>query len=418
MSSFLNGDCTIIGGTIDNVIIGATTAAAGTFTTGTFNTSVLSNDVDARTATTLLVGASTATRIEIGDTGIITSIEGSCEIVQSLTVTGNTIIGGNLTVNGTTTSIDTENVLIEDPNLYLNQGYTTAVARNGGLVINYLPTATATTTIGAGVFVAGVDTVSNPSVTTAGLATFAAGDLIQISGADDAQNNGLFEVASHAAGLLQIKSTAAGVTNQVETFTQNQFTANAGDTGCTLTKVGVSVIRAALTGNWETGFGNTTPITFNDITTGISITGVDNYIVRMDGTNDIKDSLVLIDNSGNLRMDSAPAQHIIRSNETLTLTGTEVESPSSNVDCTFLNITNAGTKTGTLSDGTIIAQEHIIACIALSGSGVYDLTVTNFQPASGSAGSKILRFNSAGQSVHLIWGGSNWISTNSGVVIV
>jgi hypothetical protein len=185
---------------------------------------------------------------------------------------GAVTIEGSLTVNGTTTTVDSETVLMADNHIYQNAGYTTAVAQTGGLVVNYLPTATATTTAGSGVFVAGVDTTSDPTVTTAGAATFAASDLVEITGAADSQNNGLFEVVSHAANVLTIRSTANGVTDQVEDFTNDQFTANAGDTGATLTKVTVSVLRSGTDGAWETGSGSATPISFSDLASASGVT--------------------------------------------------------------------------------------------------------------------------------------------------
>jgi len=179
----------------------------------------------------------------------------------------------DLTVTGTKTINSTETVIVADNHLYMNGGYTTTIAQTAGLVANYLPTATATTTAGSGVFAAGVDASSDPTVTTAGAATFAASDLIQISGtANSGENDGLYEVVSHAANLLTIRSTADGVTDQVEDFTDGQFVANVGDTGATIAKVTVSVMRAGTDGIWETGSGSTTGISFVDLAGGGTIT--------------------------------------------------------------------------------------------------------------------------------------------------
>lgn len=183
----------------------------------------------------------------------------------ALTVNNNVLISGNLTVTGTTFTTDSETVLIADNNLYLNNGYTVAAAQTGGLTVNYLPTAT-TTTVNAA-YVAGVPAVSNPTVGTVGAATFAAGDLIQLSAATN--NNGLFEVLSHAANVLTIRGI--GVTATVEDFTQNQFVAGASD-GATIVKVNVSVIRAGTDGNWEVGKGAVTPVTFSDLSTASTAT--------------------------------------------------------------------------------------------------------------------------------------------------
>ena len=66
----------------------------------------------------------------------------------------NLLVDGDLTVNGTTTTVHSQQVNIRDNHLYLNADYTTTVAETGGLVINVLPTATADT-VAAGGFTAG-----------------------------------------------------------------------------------------------------------------------------------------------------------------------------------------------------------------------------------------------------------------------
>ena len=203
------------------------------------------------------------------DSGIVTKIAAS-DIIE---IGGSFIIGGDLTVSGTKFTNSAETVLVADNHTYVNAGYTTNSAQTGGLVVNYLPTSTTDDTVGAGVFTAGVDGVSDPTVTTQGGGTFSAGDLVQISGS--AENDGLYEVHTHSTGTpntLTIRSTADGVTNQVEDFTNGQFVANAGDTGATITKVTVSVIRAGTDGVWESGSGSATPLTFSDLATSAGST--------------------------------------------------------------------------------------------------------------------------------------------------
>ena len=75
----------INGGTLDNVTIGATTAAAGTFTT--------------------------------------------------VTTTSNVIVGGNLTVSGTTTTVNSNEVNIGDNIIVLNSDETGTPSQNGGIEI-------------------------------------------------------------------------------------------------------------------------------------------------------------------------------------------------------------------------------------------------------------------------------------------
>lgn len=192
---------------------------------------------------------------------------GTSAPAYNLHVIGSALISGNLTVQGTTTTISSETMLVDDNHLYINNGYTAVSAQTGGLVVNYLPTATATVVSGA--YVAGVAATSNPTVGTIGAATFTAGSFIQFSGGTEPVNNGLFEVLSHAANVLTIRGI--GITGTVEDFTQNQFVAAVSD-GATITKVNVSVIRAGTDGAWEVGQGLATPVVFADLAMAIGNT--------------------------------------------------------------------------------------------------------------------------------------------------
>jgi len=185
---------------------------------------------------------------------------------------GNLTVAGNLIVDGKTTSINTDKVNISDNHLYMNAGYTTLSAQTGGLVVNYLPTASSTT-VSSGAFVAGVASTSNPTVATVGAATFGAGSLVQISGTSNNQNDGLFEVLTHASNVLTIRGV--GTTATVEDFTDNQFVANASDNAA-ITQVNVSVVRAGTDGAWESASGSDTGFSFSDLltsTSGVNKTG-------------------------------------------------------------------------------------------------------------------------------------------------
>lgn len=229
--------------------------------------------IDTITATTLTLGAATATKVEIADTGVLTDIEGGLQVEGSIDTIGAstmtigsanatkieigasdvlTEIVGDLLVSGTTTSVNTEVVNVADNHLYLNAGYTTTSAQTGGLVVNYLPTATSDTSNTGGF-------ATTSTVNTTGAATFSPGDIIQISGAANEANNGIFEVLTHAANVLTIDTTPT------EDFTQNTFTVDTGDTTAVITQVTVSIMRAGTDGIWETGSGDSVPITFTDL---------------------------------------------------------------------------------------------------------------------------------------------------------
>lgn len=76
-------------------------------------------------------------------------------------------IGGDLIVQGTTTTVKSETVLFDDHVLWLGQNYTTVSPVTGGLAVNYLPKEE-TDIVAATGFVAGIDAVSNPYVKTVG----------------------------------------------------------------------------------------------------------------------------------------------------------------------------------------------------------------------------------------------------------
>lgn len=222
-------------------------------------------------------------RISVLETGEV-GINKAAPSAQ-LQVGGDVKIDGNLIVDGESISVNVESVNVEDNHLYLNAGYTVAVAQTGGLAVNNGSTGT-TDTVSAGAFVAGVPATSNPTVVTVGAATFSASDLIQISGTNNNENDGLFEVLTHAANVLTIRGI--GTTAKVEDFTDNQFVANASDSAA-ITKVTVSVIRAGIDGVWETASGSVTGFTFTDadgnVTTSATLT--DNSLVRGNGTSDV-----------------------------------------------------------------------------------------------------------------------------------
>jgi len=175
----------------------------------------------------------------------------------------NLVLSGNLVVNGTTITKNAETINLADNHIFLNSGYKTASAESGGLVVNYLPTATVDV-VTAGAFVAGVASTSNPTVVTVGAAVFATSDIIQISGSNISENDGVYEVLSHAANLLTIRGV--GTTATIQDYSDTQFTANASDNAA-ITKINVSVLHAGTDGEWATAKGSNTPLSFSKLVT-------------------------------------------------------------------------------------------------------------------------------------------------------
>jgi len=166
----------------------------------------------------------------------------------------------NLYVEGNRVRIDSEVVYNAANSYVLNAEYSADTAQAAYLVFNIDPSTTQTNTVGAGVFTAGVDGVSDPTVTTAGSGTFAQGDIILLS--DAGNNRGLYEVHDHTGTTLTVRSTSAGVTNRVEGFTLDDFIAET-DTGVTITKVAVSVIKAETDGSFSKASGSTTGLSYS-----------------------------------------------------------------------------------------------------------------------------------------------------------
>ena len=180
--------------------------------------------IDIDGSSSITIGGTNATALTVGRTG------------QTVT------LPGDLVVQGTTYTTHSENVNILDNHINLNSGYTTVSAQTGGFDVNYLPTTTADASDTGGF-------ASTTTVVTVGTATFAAKDFVQVSGADNLANLGVYEVLSHVAELLTIKSSP------VFAFCNNNFTVDATDVGAVLTKVNVALFQCKTDGVFETGKG-------------------------------------------------------------------------------------------------------------------------------------------------------------------
>jgi hypothetical protein len=114
----------INGGSIDGAVIGAASAAAGTFTnlTASGTTISITDSNGSGVMDGINIGANSA------GTGAFTSV----------TTSGTLTVGGNLTVNGTTTTIDSATLTVEDPMIQLakNNSGGAANAFDQGLFFN------------------------------------------------------------------------------------------------------------------------------------------------------------------------------------------------------------------------------------------------------------------------------------------
>ncbi|MEE9223044.1 MAG: hypothetical protein V3V40_06265 [Nitrosomonadaceae bacterium] len=144
------------------------------------------------------------------------------------------VVTNDLTVRGTTTSVNSEVVNIGDNHISLNAGNTLLSDESGGIIVNTGIIGTAFEVSDS--FVPGVASTSNPSVTLEVAASFATNDIVEVSGT--LHNDGVYEVLSFTSNVLTVRGV--GNTATVEQFTNNQFQTEAA--GGEIVKINASVI--------------------------------------------------------------------------------------------------------------------------------------------------------------------------------
>ena len=137
-------------------------------------------------------------------------------------------LSGDLTVQGNIVSKGQVDVIISDSFLDLNAGNVGSSATAGGFTVN-VKKATGFTAETATAFVAGVSSVSAPSMTISGSA-LAAGDIIQVSNSAGGKNDGLFVVAGVSGSTVSIKGIGGTMPSAQVPFVQNQLVAGSGET--------------------------------------------------------------------------------------------------------------------------------------------------------------------------------------------
>jgi hypothetical protein len=156
---------------------------------------------------------------------------------------------GNLNVQGTTSSIESTVVNIADRFLYLNKNHTNGPV-SGGIVVNIGASGSVeeTTLNGVGFSADSVDVVTGQG--------WSIGDFIQVSGADNTENNGLHQIIlvefNNPAGFDRITVSGGSPLD----FMQTTFIADPNDTTSTITKVAISVIKSSIAGILQFGSGS------------------------------------------------------------------------------------------------------------------------------------------------------------------
>jgi len=227
-------DVVEISGTLNATTItgggaGITSLSASNISSGTLDDGRLSSNVPLKNAANSFSAAQTMTGLQVnGDAGIT----------------------GNLTVSGDIISQGQVNVLISDSFLDLASGNIGTSALAGGFTVN-VKKATGFTAETVTDFVAGSG--SGPTFTVSGGSTaLAAGDIVQISGASPASNNGLYVVDSVASGVVTIKGTGGASPSANVPFVQTQFAAA---TSQSATAVKVDLAAFAVSGGGLTKSG-------------------------------------------------------------------------------------------------------------------------------------------------------------------
>ena len=204
---------------------------------------------------------------------------------------GDTIALNNVLVEGDVVNFDTDALTYGGNYIILNREHTDPVGENGGLVLNYLPTAVQDDV---------VTIISLTSFETTGAGTFATGDIIVINNANSPANDGLYCVASHIGTTVTIEASPGSTAD----FCRTSFTETGPpETPTTATKVNVSTLRANTSGNWEIGKNSAGPLDYsviqpagNIIMWSGAIGAIPNGWTLCDGTNgtpDLRDRFVV-----------------------------------------------------------------------------------------------------------------------------
>ena len=247
-----------------------------------------------------------------------------------------------------------------------DEGYTSTSGTTAGSV--YVKALESGAVSASVAFVAGVSAASNATieVTNAEGSKFATNDIISVVGAEDEENDGLYEVLSVASDVLTVRGM---LTASVEDFTQAQVTTNADDTSATVGVAQITVFRnntsgalefqenfSATGGTWTTLASGVTSlqeayVTGNTITTSggegdVTIQGTEDLIVGGSVTVsfDTTDAILL-------EADAASTFNVTGANVTLS-TNTSGD----------VNVASAGDVLNTTATGSVTGGEFDVTC--------------------------------------------------------
>lgn len=299
----------------------------------------------------------------------------------------NTIINGNLTVNGITTSIESSVVTIDDPvfNVGGTEIYTISDIMDRGISFKYYNSGNKTGFFGRNnitgcfTYIPDAIEVNNVYMGTPGCANFGALTVSSI----DIQNgtlNACNIFCSNNLTITGINTTTfttpnATFTGNITTnglLTVNTITSNTGNLNITSANTTTFITpNATFTGNVNVGNGT---LNVNNLSVSGDVTGISLTQVQL--------------------------------KEHLNITNLISISPSANTNITFINITTSGIATGTLLAPNTDGFEKKIMASSLVNGGIYRLYCPVgilLDSDTGTTIAKYIDFNYSGQSVYMIW---------------
>jgi len=174
-------------------------------------------------------------------------------------------IPGNLVVQGTTTTIDSE-IATADRSLLLNSKYTSDAVANGMIIFNVDPSTTAQVDGSDGSTTVNFNSTTQVTVTGEFNSNYTAGKFLLVSGSENGgENDGLYEVASSsysAPNTVITIDTSPTIPGSVRTA----FVVNNDDDSCmvSLTKVGILQTDSA-NGTFKQMYGDNTGVSFTTL---------------------------------------------------------------------------------------------------------------------------------------------------------
>jgi hypothetical protein len=218
--------------------------------------------------------------MSFADTVGVLKVENIQPVTQRINLQGDVVITQDLAVQGTTTTINTQELSVKDRFIYINSGYLTNSAETVGFVMNIQALSSYSLAVG-GNFVAGVVATSNATVNldVAAIGVFSAGQFIQISGST--KNDGIYECLVNTGSTLTIRGI--GVTNTVEVFSQRQFQSEATTGSMSASHVSLNILRFNA-GTLEVGAGSSSGIVFTGVSSYVPYTITNKAMLYGQGT--------------------------------------------------------------------------------------------------------------------------------------